>query len=349
MSDLKIKPNSSMHSKSSTEDIDKKLVNLDQILDFYIQDIKLDKVPKDLKPQSPFNQNPSLSSSLTSTTTPLKTSTSFPLTIQELLLTINRDKMLIEDIRSEELRKSQSEYSFLLYKNPHELEMLKNEIKFSLKTQRNSQLEKEKKNFEDKLEDLDRLKDEYTKKKNLVICMYDKLIEKEALLDQKEKDFRMSRIAFDRHRMLWENEVTSNTKILEEGSYMKFDSLSPERIQVKPSNRIKPGTPLPNFRQFKEIKGNNVNSRLIVGHKRTDSYSSLTFNELQEELKNKEIELEKCKSTGGFDTSKLEVQIDQMQNRLAILRGEKAMTESIKTSKLVNSMVFKDFISKSVH
>lgn len=346
MSDLKIKPHSSLHSKSSTEDIDKKIVNLDQILDIYIQDLKLDKMPEILKPQSPNNLNLNPKSA-TSTTTSSIPPTCFPVTTQELLLIINRDKMLIEDIRSEELRKSESEHEFLLYKNPHELELLKNEIKFSLKTQRNSQLEKEKKNFEDKLEDLDRLKDEYTKKKNLVICMYEKLVEKEALLEQKEKDFRMSRIAFDRHRMLWENEVTNNTGILEEGSCIKFDSLSPERIQVRPANRTKPGTPLPNFRQFKEIRGKNEN--FGVRHKRTDSYSNLTFKELQEELKNKEIELEKVRNVVGSDTSKLEVQIDQMQNRLAILRGEKAMTESIKTSKLVNSIVFKDFISKTVH
>ncbi|OMJ65733.1 hypothetical protein SteCoe_37707 [Stentor coeruleus] len=259
--------------------------------------------------------------------------------IEELIQTIDRDKMIIEDMRSNEVRRY---FTDLAKTNLVDAEIIRSEIELSVKIQKNVNIEKEKKNFEEKLNELDMLKEEYIKKKNDVVNMHQKLIEKETLLVQKEKELRASRIAFDRHKLLWEQNHGSYKETKEnfapddpdmptiKAPRSKETALNPLRSSMPVMTNLKSLLSNPLTDLSYEIKKN--------GAPRIDTdFSSLDL--LQEELKNKEADLTKLSTTSNMDTSKLEVQIDQLKNRIATLRGKKVMYESSQTTKLMSTIV----------
>ena len=131
--------------------------------------------------------------------------------IEELLVCIDRNFMVIEDYRSEDMRRDSyrqacsdinQENINEKYSCGHDINRLSKEIWHQITLQKNEQNEKEKKKFEEKLENLDLLKEEYLKKRSELMSGFEKLKAKEELLEKKEKEIRAQRMAFDKHRLL---------------------------------------------------------------------------------------------------------------------------------------------------
>lgn len=238
--------------------------------------------------------------------------------IEELLLTIDRSQMVIEDFISAEHRR---ETSNVPTRSSRDLEYYEKEL--NLRMRKNEQIEKERKNFEEKLSALDTLKEEYLMKKEEVKVMFEKLNDKEKLLEVKEKELRASRMAFDRRKLLWEQENGVKT----EG---KDEDMPIEKFQ-RPVSSNPLRCSLPNF-SFKS----GILSDVPYGAA-PPSNESLEF--FQEDLRNKSEELEALKRNSGADTSRLEMQIDQIKNKIAALRGEKVMKMSNQTTRILSNIV----------
>lgn len=236
--------------------------------------------------------------------------------IEELLLTIDREQMIIEDFISGEYRR---ETSALPLRPLQDLDYYEKEL--TQRKQKNEQLEKERKNFEEKLSALDMLKEEYMKKKEDVKNMFDKLNEKEKLLDVKEKELRASRMAFDRRKMIWEQE---------HGVKVEDDDM-PVIKSSKPATMNPLRNSLPSF---------SFNSALVLNASHGAAPpANENLDLLKEELKNKTLELEKLKNMPDVDKSRLELHIDQLKNKIATLRGEKVILMSNQTSRIFNNIV----------
>ena len=200
--------------------------------------------------------------------------------------------------------------------------------------QKNEQNEKERRNFEEKLEALDRLKEDYQKKRSDIMIGIEKLRLKEDLLEQKEKDIRAQRLAFDKHRYLWETEHHSEAPVpvtnppvqyLSHGranSFSTFASLSPSYKKTETfSSNLK-----------EENKSQSTTEKTI-------EYKTEQLKQCQIELKDLEAQLLNGQDNPNVDVFRSDLKIDQLRNKIATLRGEIAMSESTKASRLISSMV----------
>jgi hypothetical protein len=326
---------------SPTENVENQIDRLNQAVQATMKEIELSSV----------SRNPSRLSGINRTEGTVKSSSScseeilyddLEDKIEGLLLTIDRNEMIIEDYKSQEVRRlenPQIEYSIFIDKLRKENLELRNQIKthsgcthgaarirkeiwLQPKTQKKELLEKERKNFEEKLEVLDNLIEEYSKKNSEIILEREKINVREKALDQKEKDIRAERIAFDKHKTLLVNgsEIPKNsTKAFHNrgGSY-SIPSLDETGLSLISPKGIAP-------------------TEKITPLKVPTSFSSKL-----DELKFYQTELKRLENDSQSNTSiesRLDIKIDQLRNKVATLRGEIAISESTKATKIINNML----------
>jgi TolA-binding protein len=203
----------------------------------------------------------------------------------------------------------------------HDLFLIRHEIELNLKLQRNKELEKEHQEFQEKLDSLDRLNDQYSKKKAEVTILFEKLAEKEKLLNEKEKELRASRIAFDRRKTIWEQE--------KENEENEMPHIKPPKFSSTNTNPLRSSMPC----SWPSLKPDSSS----VFKNGAPGFQA-TIESCQYELSEKVKELEKLKNT-KIDSSKLEMQIDSLKNKIATLRGEQVMKMSCQSSKILSSLV----------
>lgn len=243
----------------------------------------------------------------------------FEARVEELLQTIDRDEMIIEDFRAEELRKLEFQKNKIFDTQcTHDIPLIRCEIELQLKMQKNLQLEKAKKDFDEKLYQLDMLKEDYEGKRKEILGGIQKLSEKEALLEEKEKELRASRMAFDRHRYLWEQEHGS-------GDFRE----NLEKSQGKPvANSLRNSLPL------------GITMKTMLSHSQKASEGrEKGLDEYQTELKKLEKEMELEKLQGSSEFSEKLLKIDQIRNRISAIRGEKVMSDSANTTRLMSNIM----------
>ncbi|OMJ87225.1 hypothetical protein SteCoe_11066 [Stentor coeruleus] len=262
--------------------------------------------------------------------------------IEELLTIIDCKEMIIEDYRSEEIRRIENSAHQETHRPrtgcTHDINKIRREIWLQVKLQKNELLEKEKKSFEDKLVLLDQLKEDYERKRVEIVIVIQKLKQKEDLLNQKEKDIRMQRMAFDKHKMLWEqkNSIESGptipyatpppvghlravsynitTNIFSEGSNSRTKSNALDKFDGKIMQTVV------------EMQANSPSKPDQLKH-------------LKGELKSLEEQLEKQGRNPQGEISDIEMSIDSLKNKIATLRGEIAINESNKATKIINNMM----------
>ena len=267
--------------------------------------------------------------------------------IEELLQTIDRDEMIIEDFRAEEVRKSNnsSKQTIPEYTCGHDMVMIRCEIELQLKMQRNLQLDKERKDFEVKLRELDYLKEDYMQKRKEILLGIEKLNAKEKILEQKEKDLRASRMAFDRHRCLWEQdhgsaEIQAKAATADMPANLKPPLALDHSRRPSSSRFSEVSSSLPVGMSFKSMLSQKPEVSAKVTEDGAPASCIAKLESYQEELKGLEQELEQEQMREfGCDTSGLELKIDQLKNKIAAIRGERVMSESVRTTKLMSSIM----------
>ena len=295
--------------------------------------------------------------------------------LEEFLLSNDRNQMIIEDFRSEEFRRlTFPEYQNNIFINElrkeikslkekltsgnhctHDLNRLRKEIWLQVKMQKSEQIDKERKRFEENLEHLDQLKEEYEKKRAEIMLGIEKLKLKEELLVQKEKEAREQRVAFDRHKILWCRDhgisdpyapkLQSADPVEDQGTFtFKADkSLSHAR-----ASSFSDVSSLFGKRAVLSSEENTPNGKdsekprqlpMKLGSEPEFSNKSEQLRFYQAELKVMEIQLQKKSGGTTEEISRLEMNIDQLKNRIATLRGDIAMTESAKATKIISNMM----------
>jgi hypothetical protein len=250
----------------------------------------------------------------------------FEAKLEELLLSLDRSQMLLEDLWSETYRKENTSYTFdneayILKLEKENMELRSRSVisrsNYSLNLKKNSSLDYEKKNFEEKLMQLDKLNEIYHQKNQDVYKTQENLKVKEKWIEHKERELKLSWQNFEKVKHEWEQEKNSNSvhvppkKVLGKPpiAYKLEIPLNPP-IPLKPEASVSPLTP-------------------------SSRQKSLDFH--QEELKSLEKQLSSTRDPE--ESSKLIMKIDQVKNKIATLRGQKALFESSKSSKLITSMM----------
>ncbi|OMJ82103.1 hypothetical protein SteCoe_17266 [Stentor coeruleus] len=173
---------------------------------------------------------------------------------------------------------------------------------------KNYKLEQERRNFEDKLAELDCLTITYRKKHEQIVKLEEELRIKEKLLEQKENDLKNEKAGLDKAKKVWEESLIKTTG-----------------KNIPLSNRKVP-------KKFILNDLNNEESQIAV----------LTPNrvkdmaELQAKLKEHEGRFKEI--TNFDDKSKEITTIDQIKNKIATLRGEEAMLNCSRSSRIMKQM-----------
>lgn len=284
-------------------------------------------------------------------------SEAFEAKIEEFLLNNDRNEMIIEDYRSEEIRrltsskfgsnafikelkKENEELRNSLSKASHcthDMNRLRKEIWLQVKMQKNEQTEKERKNFEEKLVWLDELKEDYLKKRAEIMLGIEKLKLKEQLLEQKEKELRQQRLTFDRHKLLW-NQDHGISDPYTPVSKVSSESTPTPIAHNRASSFSDTSSLFHNKHKAAELLPYNPKElpmKVEVIQKFENKEEQLKFFQL--ELKKLESEIKNKSDIEGI--SRLEMNIDQLKNRIATLRGELAISESLKATKVISSMM----------
>ena len=241
----------------------------------------------------------------------------FEETFETVLQALDRSQMLVEDFWAESIRISSEcksknddveEYISKLERENRELRrgeyQNKNNIILNLK--RSPALEQERENVEERLEQLDALNDFYKLRYKQLTQAQESLKIKEELLTQKENDLRLSKFEFEKTRMAWEKSVVSNT--------LKKTAFKSNDIGIGIDCLVEEAPP-----------------PLALTPNRNKEIS-----ELQQELKKHEIKFREL--SNDHDRSKAISFIDQLKNKIAGLRGEQAIFESVRSCKLIKSM-----------
>lgn len=233
--------------------------------------------------------------------------------IETLLVSLDRAQMQIEDFWGENLRnpktvKSNSEdtekYIQKLEKENIKLREGENRDRNLNKFEgrKNLKLEQERKNFEEKLAELDFLTGTYKTKHSQIAALEENLRLKENLLDIKEKQLRQTKIELDKSKAMWEKCVIMESMA---GSGKGKLTLQEAVVEEAPPPALTP----------------NRSSQILT---------------LQQTLKISELRLKT--SCDNEEKSKLLTSIDQVKNKIATLRGEQAMLESSKSSRIMKDM-----------
>ena len=236
---------------------------------------------------------------------------------ETVLQSLDRTQMLVEDFWAENIRntsecKSKSDdiedYISKLERENRELRRGESHNKKNviLNLKRGPNLEQERKNFEERLAQLDGLDDFYKLRHKQLTQAQESLKIKEELLAQKENDLRLSKLDFEKTRLAWEKSIVSNT--MRQNTFKSSDSGIGSEFPMEEAPPPLAMTP---------------NRGKQIG-------------ELQQELKKYEIKFREL--SNDQERSKAITFIDQLKNKIAGLRGEQAIFESVRSCKLIKSM-----------
>ncbi|OMJ80894.1 hypothetical protein SteCoe_18748 [Stentor coeruleus] len=335
---------SNLPSANTSEDIEGQLDRLNQALQVVMKEIEANSCSRNPSRLSAVNADIYADDEVKSQSVHTEENfipDGFEEKIEELLTTIDRNEMIIEDYRSEEMRRIENSANQEIHRPKtgcnHDINKIRKEIWLQVKLQKNELLEKEKKSFEDKLVLLDQLKDDYERKRVEITIVMQKLRKKEELLNQKEKDVRMQRMAFDKHKMIWEQKNG-----IESGQTVPYVTPPPIGHSRAASYNITTNifSEMSNF-GAKSKANNKIDSKLmepIVEIQGNSPSKPDQLKHLQGELKSLEEQLGEGRKAEG-EVSDIEMKIDSLKNKIATLRGEIAINESNKATKIISSMM----------
>lgn len=259
--------------------------------------------------------------------------------IEELLIRIDRNEMINEDFRSEELRKIESESNKTEPLHNYDINKIRKEIWLQIKMQKDELLEKERKTFQDKILFLDQIKEDYERKRMEIVIGINKLRDKEDILNQREKDIRMQRMAFDKHKMLWEqkNGIPSEHFASDSVPHLTHARASSYSII---SNMLNESNPPSSRQKFNINVGNKPKILPVeVPEDKNVSTKPELLKSLQYELKVLESKKHQKIRIDDQETFDIEMRADSIKNKIATLRGEIAISESSKATRIINSMM----------
>ena len=269
-----------------------------------------------------------------------------------------QDRVFISELRKEnELLKEKLNSCSHCSHCSCDLNTLRKEIWLQIKMEESGQNEKARKRFEESLEHLDRLKEDYEKKRAEIMQGIEKLKLKEELLVQKEKEAREQRLAFNRHKLLWCREhgisdpytpfVQSTDSVEDQGNFtvQTQKTMAHARASSASSTDISSYSGKQGFASLLEttpkVKDNGKSTpfliRLAPDSEFANKAEQLRF--YQSELRILETQLENIAGGPVEEISNLEINIDQLKNRIATIRGDIAMSESAKAKKVISSMI----------
>jgi hypothetical protein len=239
---------------------------------------------------------------------------------EEVLVQLDRSMMINEDFRSEAVRlqlaarAGDDPYVLKLERENKELrEKTRTErTEFTLNLKRSPAVEAEKKNFEEKLAQLDMLNENYRERNKQVAKVQEALRVKEKWLEQKENELKISWQEFEKRKQEWEGRVRGNAANRSE----RLQLAGKETLGRSDVGQRPPAIPCP---------------------PETPSSRERTIQRLQQEIKELEAALEGITDQG--ELSKRVIKIDQLKNRLATLRGQKALFDSNRSSRLISNMM----------
>ncbi|OMJ79416.1 hypothetical protein SteCoe_20571 [Stentor coeruleus] len=255
---------------------------------------------------------------------------------EEILLSLDRTQMINEDFWSDQFRRENAKllpendaYVIKLEKENMELRS-RNPISrsdYTLNLRKNPSLETEKRNFEEKLTQLDKLNEVYHAKNQSIQKIQESLKVKEKWIDQKEKELRASWQNFEKMKQDWETNRNNSFGYMSkspikstlksekpQNASTKYD-LSLNRPELLTTHQ---GAPPPNAPE-------------------TPSSRQRSLTNLQNELK--ELESSLSSITDPDEYSKLVMKIDQIKNKIATIRGQIALYQSNRSSRLISNMM----------
>ena len=239
--------------------------------------------------------------------------------VEGLLQALDRAQMVVEDFLAENSRQLKRiiPSSLAEYINSLEQEnklLKENQIQI-LYPGKNPKLEQERKNFEEKLVELDFLVSTYKTKHTQITVLEENLRIKESLLEQKEKQLKQLKSDLENSKKKWEDSVISNTvrRSLYEGKKPLSIELGAEEAP--------------------QLKFSMTPNRL----------SDLQI--LQQTLRIEEMKFRNL--TDPAEQLKLAIVIDQLKNRISALRGQQAMMNCRNSCRVMTEM--KKTIEKEVN
>ena len=168
-----------------------------------------------------------------------------------------------------------------------------------------------------KLVQLDKLNESYQLKHLQMIKVQESLRVKERWIEHKEKELKAHWQGFERTKLEWEKSRYTNESVREIKHNRLIQSYDKSLLEVaaKPQAQAKPEAPPPE----------------------TPISRDQALKSLQSELQDLEDQL---KSTNEkSEAQKLIMKIDSIKNRIATLRGQKALFESSRSSRLITHMM----------
>ena len=267
--------------------------------------------------------------------------------IEKLLQRLDRQQMVIEDLFSEEKRRT-------LHPEPkercgHDINRIRKEVWLQVKMQKNEQNERERKKFEEKLELLDSMQEEYTEKRRDLVGGIDKLKIKEKLLLEKEKclllreqDIRNQRLWMDRIKNEWEQErkMKNNNVEVSHSRHSSFSHLPKIDVPVEGRND---GEGCIADGKNNEYLGEKFEQNALVQRNHVEERKNSNAGNRMEQLKNMQNEIKRLEEArskiSGNDMLEIDIKIESLKGKLANIRGEIAISESCKATRLMSSMM----------
>ena len=287
--------------KPQSEELSNQIDRLNEALKGVMQDIEISSFSRNgsrLSLRTPDFNNDDFASPENSIILDLN----YDQTIESLLSSLDRQQMIIEDFRSEELRKSPPS----TFEN---LDRIRKEIWLEVKSQQKDHLQREKNLLEEKTRQAEQMKEKYSKSNNELLVLMQKLKQKEDLLTQKENELRSTRLNLD--KMKTDIEMTSD----------------PNNKQLKPSH---PPPARPNHGRSHSFSFFTATNESPSGSLQ-DELKALTS-----QLKSLENELTFVDSSRKEDKV---MKIEALKNKIARVRGEIAISESHKGCGLICNMM----------
>lgn len=240
--------------------------------------------------------------------------------LEEILLQLDRSQMANEDFWAETSRREKSPLGFndeayilKLEKENMELRSKHSVVRenYTLNLKKADHCDNEKLRFEAQLQQLDKLNENYQQKNQQILKKQESLRVKEKWLDQKEKEMRLQWQSFEKAKQEWEQSKNANKD-------QRVISQVPKILGKAPMYPVKIDVVVPEVPQ-------------------TPSSRQKQLDLSQAELKELEAYLKDPHTTE--ETSKLIMKIDQLKNKIATLRGQKALFESNRASRLISNMM----------
>ena len=296
-------------SESQSEEISSQLDRLNLALEGVMKEIELSSVSRNPSRMSAFNSelygDPVFYSESSDDE---QIQEKYDSTIEKLLLTLDRQQMMLEDFYSEEKRKdSKVENSYRLCGNcVKQLGNIKKKISEEFSQIRMKESQRERKAFEERMAEINEVRTEYLERKHEVMVGIEKLKLKEKLLTDKENSLRMLRLSIDKQKNVWDKE---------------------KGIEIKPE-LINPVE--------KSFHGRAASYSYLTPP-RTPEKSEKDLESKQDQLKRLQTELSEINSQGiNLENA---VHVESLKNQIARIRGELAMSESNRASRLISTMM----------